>query len=106
MHRAFAGLLLVLFAVGCVNPAQFVEQATRETGRAAQLVQGSLGITPQVGFNTHNGRLNSVSFAFDAAEVQGMTLEQIQAAVAAATREAFEQDPNEILIVVGFQPVR
>lgn len=100
--RAIAAILAVLALAGCDAFDTFKEGFEHSQAVSAEL-EKSLGTKSFVGFNWHNGTLNSVSVTFEGVP-KNRTLDEIADIARAAVLKEFKQKPEQIVISFSLKP--
>ena len=102
LGRAVIGSLLIGSLAAC-DAYDSVKEGFAHSQAISTDLEKSLGTKTYVGFNWHNGTLNSVTVTFDGVP-KGRTLQEISDVSRAAVLKEFKQTPEQIVIAFSFKP--
>jgi hypothetical protein len=102
IRKAIAILVLATGLAGC-DVVDLISQGMTYSKAVAADLEGTTGAKPEVGFNWHNGSLQSVTVTFPKVYV-GKPLDELAGTVREVVAKEFKQTPDTI--VLGFPLAR
>ena len=92
-----AAALVVLFSLAACDAVNTVTEGFSHAKAIETDLEGSTGMKPNVGFNSNNGRLTSVTVTFPRL-YDTKPLSELATAVRAAVTKEFKQTPENIVL--------
>jgi len=102
MKNALLAFSLIVALTGC-DAVSTVKQGFQQAQAVAGDLEKSVGSKPFVGFNWHNGVLNSVTVNFEGIPQQ-KSLSEIAALSRASIKSHFKQEPRQIVVGFSIKP--
>ncbi|MDE1465571.1 hypothetical protein [Spartinivicinus poritis] len=95
-------LILALSLFGC-NPIESFEEMTAKQDEFNELSLKELGVEAFVGWNIHNGRLNTVTIIYPQWSLKQLTVGELERKTLKIVDEVFKEKPNTV--TYGFRSV-
>ena len=100
MKKSAIGFLVVLLVTSCGVVESFKEMI-EQTNKTADVLEGSLGTRPQIGWNIENGVLTNVNVYFEKIDDASVSVAELTEQVKAAVAENIEERPAELVVSVA-----
>ena len=100
MKKSPLSFLVVLFIASCGVVESFTE-LKEQTRKTVDVLEGSLGTRPQIGWNIQNGALTKVNAYFENIDDRSVSVAELIEQVKAAVAENIEERSAELVVSVA-----
>ena len=100
LKSILAGALMVIALAGC-DVASSLKEGMEKSSSAAAAIEKRIGQRPEVGFNTFNGALTTVTVQFS--KVPSVSLQELEPIIRQEVKAAFQVEPSNLVIAFVFK---